>query len=88
MRLVGDGTVEGELVAGGEGEAGVVGVAVHVIRLDPVASLTDREIEPRFHDCQDARRPDIQPALVGKTAQGVPQIQQSEARCVRPKVLV
>jgi len=64
--LVGDEAVEGELIGGGEGKAGFVGVAVDVVGLYAVEAAGDGEVEPGEDDAADVGRADVEPALVGE----------------------
>src|SRR5207248_4960022 len=65
VRGRGEEAVVVELVRGGEGEAGAVGVAVHVVGVDPGAPLLDGEVEAVFHDVADGGGADVEPALPG-----------------------
>lgn len=61
---VGEEQVVCGLVCGGEGESGVVGVAVDVVEFDAVEAFLGAEVEAGFHDRgEDVELADVEPFL-------------------------
>jgi hypothetical protein len=66
--LLGDPLVIGQLLSGGEVEAGVVLIAVDVVGLDRVKALLGAHRKARAHDRLEHRQlGDVQPVLAGPT---------------------
>jgi hypothetical protein len=65
VNLLGDPAVEAKLVFPGQREAGVVGVAVDVVRFDRVEALARAAVEAVVEDRrQDPDPADVEPALL------------------------
>ena len=69
---------------GGQGKAGPVRVAVHVVRPDRVAALRLGTAQPRRHDPANVLRPHVEPAIARSAVERAALVRREEVALVLP----
>ncbi len=84
MGLVGEESVEGELIGPCERKTRVVCIAIDIVRLHSIAAFCCCHGESGTHDLENVLGPDVQPSLIGEPLERQTELDRTKLIGIRP----